>query len=284
MGRLFASTFFRMLKKIVFWILLISMFAYGIYSASNAASEARAGFTLDGCVFEFVPFMGIVAAIFISLFVGSEYSDGTIRNKLVTGHSRMRIYLANLIVCSIACVLVSLAYIAGIIVVSSSKGGELLTEMSVIALFLLCSIFASAAFTSIMTMLAMLNSNKAGNVVVSMILALVLLVSSSYIYQRLGEKEMYDNYVSVNEAGIPTQVEQLPNPLYIDGTPRAVLEVINDLLPSGQAMQLADAFDTEGIANKNIENAPYRWLGYSMLVIVLTSGMGITLFRKKEIR
>ncbi len=284
MGRLFTSTFFRMLKKIVFWILLISMFAYGIYSASNAASEARAGFTLDGCVFEFVPFMGIVAAIFISLFVGSEYSDGTIRNKLVTGHSRMRIYLANLIVCSIACVLVSLAYIAGIIVVSSSKGGELLTEMSVIALFLLCSIFASAAFTSIMTMLAMLNSNKAGNVVVSMILALVLLVSSSYIYQRLGEKEMYDNYVSVNEAGIPTQVEQLPNPLYIDGTPRAVLEVINDLLPSGQAMQLADAFDTEGIANKNIENAPYRWLGYSMLVIVLTSGMGITLFRKKEIR
>ncbi len=284
MGRLFASTFFRMLKKIVFWILLISMFVYGIYSASNAASEARAGFTLDGCVFEFVPFMGIVAAIFISLFVGSEYSDGTIRNKLVTGHSRMRIYLANLIVCSIACVLVSLAYIAGIIVVSSSKGGELLTEMSVIALFLLCSIFASAAFTSIMTMLAMLNSNKAGNVVVSMILALVLLVSSSYIYQRLGEKEMYDNYVSVNEAGIPTQVEQLPNPLYIDGTPRAVLEVINDLLPSGQAMQLADAFDTEGIANKNIENAPYWWLGYSMLVIVLTSGMGIALFRKKEIR
>jgi len=284
MGRLFASTFFRMLKRIVLWILLISMFAYGVYSASNAASGARTGFILDGCVFEFVPIMGIVAAIFISLFVGSEYSDGTIRNKLVTGHSRMRIYLANFIVCSIACVLVSLAYIAGIIVVSSSKGGKLLTEMSVIALFLLCSIFVSVAFTSIMTMLAVLNSNKAGNVVVSMILALVLLVSSSYIYQRLGEKEIYDNYVSVNEAGIPTQVEQLPNPLYIDGTPRAVLEVINDLLPSGQAMQLADAFDTEGIANKDIENAPYRWLGYSMLVIVLTSGMGIALFRKKEIR
>ena len=58
--------------------------------------------------------MGLVAAVFISLFVGSEYSDGTIRNKLVVGHSRMRIYLANLIVCSIACVLISLAYAAGI--------------------------------------------------------------------------------------------------------------------------------------------------------------------------
>ncbi len=284
MSRLFASTFFRMLKKFVFWILLICMFAYGVYSASNAASEARAGFALDGCVFEFAPFMGLVAAIFISLFIGSEYSDGTIRNKLVVGHSRMQIYLANLIVCSLACMLISLAYVAGIIMVGSSKGGELLTETSIITMCLICSIFVSVAFTSIMTMLAMLNTNKAGNVVVSMILALVLLVSSSYIYQRLGEQEMYDNYVSVNEVGIPTQVEQLPNPLYIDGTPRAVLEVVNDLLPSGQAMQLADAFDASGITNKSIENAPYRWMGYSLLVIVLTSGMGIALFRRKEIR
>ena len=89
MSRLFTSTFFRMLKKIVFWILLICMFIYGVYSASNFASEASAGFAIDGCVFDFVPFMGLVAAIFISLFVGSEYSDGTIRNKLVVGHSRI---------------------------------------------------------------------------------------------------------------------------------------------------------------------------------------------------
>lgn len=284
MSRLLTSTFFRMLKKIVFWILLICMFIYGVYSASNFASEASAGFAIDGCVFDFVPFMGLVAAIFISLFVGSEYSDGTIRNKLVVGHSRMQIYLANLIACSLACVLISLAYVVGVIVVSSSKGGELLTETSIIAMCLICSLFLSIAFTSIMIMLAILNTNKAGNVVVSMILALIMLVSSSYIYQRLGEPETYDNYVSVNEVGIPTQVEQSPNPLYIDGTPRAVLEVVNDLLPSGQAMQLADAFDSEGIAHKNIENASYRWLGYSILVIVVTSSLGIALFRKKEIR
>lgn len=284
MSKLFVSTFFRMLKKIVFWILLICMFCYGVYSASNTASEASAGFALDGCFFEFAPFMGLVAAILTSLFIGSEYSDGTIRNKLVVGHSRMRIYLANLIVCSIACVLISLAYVAGVIIVGSSKGGELLTETNVVSMYLICSISVSITFTSVMTMLAMLNTNKAGNVVVSMILALVLLVSSSYIYQRLGEPEMYDNYVSVNEVGIPTQVEQRPNPLYIDGTSRTAFEIFNDLLPSGQAMQLADAFDSGGIANKDIEKSPYRWLGYSLLVIILTSGLGIALFRKKEIR
>ena len=36
--------------------------------------------------------MGLVAAILTSMFIGSEYSDGTIRNKLVVGHSRMRLH------------------------------------------------------------------------------------------------------------------------------------------------------------------------------------------------
>jgi len=260
------------------------MFAYGVYSASNIASDASTGFALDGCLFEFVPIMGLIAAIFISLFIGSEYSDGTIRNKLVVGHSRMQIYLANLIVCSIACVLISLAYIVGFFAFGGFKGGELLAKTNVVTMCMVCSIFITVTFTSIMTMLAILNHNKAGNVVVSMVMALMLFISSSYIYQRLGESETYENYVSVNEVGIPTQVELLKNPMYIDGTPRAVLEVINDLLPSGQAIQLANAFDTNGMANNGIENIPYRWLGYSLLVIVLTSGLGIALFRKKEIR
>lgn len=284
MSRLLVSAFYRMLKKIIFWILLICMFGYGVYSASNAASEASVGFALDGCFFDFAPFMGLGAAILTSMFIGSEYSDGTIRNKLVVGHSRMRIYLANLIVCSVACVLISLAYITGVFVVGSAKGGELLTKTSVVAICLVCSILVSAAFTSIMTMLAILNTNKAGNVVVSMLLALILLVSGSFIYQRLSEPEIYDNYVSVNEAGVPTEVEQLPNPQYIDGKQRTVLEVVNDLLPSGQAMQLVDMFDADGMTNRDIENAPYRWMGYSLLVIIVTSGLGVILFRKKEIR
>lgn len=31
MSRLLVSTFFRMLRKIVFWILIISMFTYGVF-------------------------------------------------------------------------------------------------------------------------------------------------------------------------------------------------------------------------------------------------------------
>ena len=284
MSRLLVSALFRILKKIVLWLFMLCMFVYGMYSASNIASEAPAGFVLDGCLFEYLPLMGLVSAIFTSLFIGSEYSDGTIRNKLVVGHSRMWIYLANLIVCSIASILISLAYTAGVFVIGNMKGGELATETGVIFLCMIGSLWVSVTYTSIMTLLAILNSNKASNVVVSMILALVLLISGTFIHQRLGEPKVYDNYVSVNEMGIPTQIEQLPNPQYIDGTPRVILEILNDLLPSGQAIQLADAFDTEGMTDESIANASYRWMGYSSLITFLISGLGIALFRQKEIK
>lgn len=228
----------------------------------------------------------------ITILVSSHILDelsrlathGTIRNKIIVGHSRIRIYLANLIVCAIASVLISLSYTVGVFVIGNMNGGELITETATIFLCMISSLMISVTFASIMTLLAILNTNKAGNVVVSMILALVLLVSGSFIHQKLGEPKLYDNYVTVNEMGIPTQVEQLPNPQYIEGTPRIVLEVLSDLLPSGQAIQLADAFDTEGMTDESIANAPYRWMGYSLLVTFLTSVLGIALFRKKEIR
>ena len=228
---------------------------------------------------------GLISAIFTSLFIGSEYSDGTIRNKIIVGHSRIRIYLANLIVCAIAkCIDFAVLYRWSFCNEETLNGGELITETATIFLCMISSLMISVTFASIMTLLAILNTNKAGNVVVSMILALVLLVSGSFIHQKLGEPKLYDNYVTVNEMGIPTQVEQLPNPQYIEGTPRIVLEVLRDLLPSGQAIQLADAFDTEGMTDESIANVPYRWMEYSLLVTFLTSVLGIALFRKKEIR
>lgn len=162
MSRLLVSTFIRMLKKVIFWFFVLCMFAYGVYSALNIASEARIGFVLDGCLFECLPLMGLISAIFTSLFIGSEYSDGTIRNKIIVGHSRIRIYLANLIVCAIASVLISLSYTVGVFVIGNMNGGELITETATIFLCMISSLMISVTFASIMTLLAILNTNKAG--------------------------------------------------------------------------------------------------------------------------
>ena len=52
---------------------------------------------LEGQFFEYAAFIGILAAAFISLFLGTEYSNGAIRNKVAVGHSRLSIYFAGLI-------------------------------------------------------------------------------------------------------------------------------------------------------------------------------------------
>ena len=51
---------------------------------------------LDSNSFAFVTFMVVLSAVLASLFLGTEHSDGTIRNKIIVGNRRHEIYLANL--------------------------------------------------------------------------------------------------------------------------------------------------------------------------------------------
>ncbi len=91
MGKLVASIFSRLMKNGLFWFLFVVLFLFGMYNSSSESTSSTC--SLDGCLFEFTPLMGIISAIFISLFIGSEYSDGVIRNKIITGHSRSSLYL-----------------------------------------------------------------------------------------------------------------------------------------------------------------------------------------------
>ena len=61
--------------------------------------------------------VSIISAIFIGLFIGTEYSNGTMRNKLVIGHSRGAIYFSNLAVCIAAALLIHIVYVATTLVV-----------------------------------------------------------------------------------------------------------------------------------------------------------------------
>ncbi|MGY3662454.1 MAG: hypothetical protein ACXAHE_00930 [Roseburia sp. 1XD42-69] len=47
------------------------------------------------------------------MFLGTDYSDGTIRNKLTVGHTRTNIYLANLIVTFAAGLLIMCVWFIG---------------------------------------------------------------------------------------------------------------------------------------------------------------------------
>lgn len=104
MSKLLSANFIRLRKDKFFWIGMIFMLAAGISFPVMRYMDMRQTQTInniDNGFFGCALFIGIVMAVFCSLFIGTEYSDGTIRNKVIIGQKRVSIYLANFIICSI---------------------------------------------------------------------------------------------------------------------------------------------------------------------------------------
>ena len=99
---------------------MIGMFLFGIFMAvMNYISTRQYGdyeTQITNVLFIYALTVAILIPAFVSLFVGTEYSDGTIRNKMIIGHTRTCIYLSNLIVSSTAGLGFCISYIVGVIV------------------------------------------------------------------------------------------------------------------------------------------------------------------------
>lgn len=276
MNRLLAANFMRLKKSKVFWLCMLYMAVFaGLAVMSNHRVLQEGGdLSLEDMVFTVAPFIGIVAACFVSLFVGTEYSDGTIRNKVIIGHSRTAVYLSNLITSAAAGILMYAVYLAVYIVLGIPEAGWFGCEPKRLVLRLVCMLILSAAFASIFTLAVMLNQNKAVTAVISILLAFGILFAGTFILTRLSEPEYYEGYIYITDDGTREQEPREKNPKYLEGTKREVYAFFNDFLPGGQQMQLA-----EGSA----EN-PGRLIGYSAVIIVVTTAAGIFLFRRKDLK
>lgn len=107
MYKLLKANFFKLRKSMIFWLFIF--LSAGIPVISHFLKFSNSSISpLDIAVTEYVIFLGIFIAFFVSLFVGREYSDGIIRNKIVNGHKRTSIYFSNLITCIFAGILAEL--------------------------------------------------------------------------------------------------------------------------------------------------------------------------------
>lgn len=114
MRKLLRANFTRLFLDKVFLLSCAAMFLLGtalpvIHFFDHISSGEK--WTPDASCFVFVVFVPILLSLVTALFVGSEYSDGTMRNKLIVGHKRHHIYLSALIVCSTAGILLCAAYL-----------------------------------------------------------------------------------------------------------------------------------------------------------------------------
>lgn len=286
MTKLLSANFLRLRKTNLIWGSLGVCVGLGVLAALgefrtqvsmgadlSVPEVAQYKALLERQFFEYAAFIGILAAEFISLFLGTEYSDGAIRNKITVGHSRLSIYLANLITGFAA----SLACMAGYMLSCLAVGAPLLgwfTKPAPLLLFAIAgSVVMLAAFCAIFTFVTMNCSKKSTSVVICLLGVFVLLIAAVYLNGRLEAPEFITGYeLSVNGEIVEAIPE--PNPDYLTGTKRAVYQFLYDLLPTGQSLQYTMLTFTD----------PARLMGLGLAVCAVFTGAGAALFKRKDLK
>ena len=134
MRNLLSANFSRLWKDKLFWIGIAVMAGFQAFELIMLYLESvqyQISNNLESVLYVYGVVAPIVMSVFCSMFLGTEYSDGTLRNKLVIGQKRSAIYLANLAVCFVAGVLFSLANFAASLAVGIPMFGLKLPAMEI---------------------------------------------------------------------------------------------------------------------------------------------------------
>lgn len=285
MNRLLRADFSRMFKSLIFKLGMVFSVGFAVVMVMaryidfkvNAGTYAEYGYTTinaDDFIFIGGFFLMFVVAVFIGIFVGTDYSDGTIRNKIMVGHKRSSIYLANYITCYAATLIFNLAYIVTVIVFDLILYKNTTIKPVYFFVNLVFLIITSAALNALLLFFAMLINNKAAASVTLLAMAIGLWFSAMLIVTRLDTQEYYQDVYHLNEAGELVQDKDVKNPKYLTGAKREAYEFMEDLLPSTQYYQ---------IMQWNIER-PARFILCDAAILVVMTGAGVGVFRRKDLK
>lgn len=164
MNKLLSANFFRLRKNKCFRGSLAFMFVIGIASPLLRYRDMKqSGYinNLDNGFFMCALFIGIILAVFCSLFIGTEHNDGTIRNKIIVGQKRETIYLSNMVTCSIIAITMCIVFFVPYLSVGIPLLGFFVADMKMIVMIGITVLVLSVTFASLFTLVAMLSQNKA---------------------------------------------------------------------------------------------------------------------------
>lgn len=230
--------------------------------------------TWEGMMLGFSGISLFTSGAFAALFLGEEYSDGTIRNKLIIGATRTQIYFSNTIT-AIAGGLCILAAEKLVPLMTALFGGAGKLTMSTedfalgIAIYV-CAVIASCVlFAAFGTIIA-----KRSN---SVLLALVLTIAAYVAAPMIKNKLIVPQTITVSvynesKTEIVDEYEEL-NPDSVSGAARAVLETVYNTLSFGQLDQV----------QRDTEARPFLPL-YSLGTSVAVGTAGTVLFRRKDLK
>lgn len=274
MIKLLNANFTRLRKNRLFWLLTIFSIGIALFMVYTQYSDLKrygTALEIEQLMLNYSTIIGVISAIFTSLFLGVEYSDGAIRNKISIGHKRINIYLSNLIVVVITSLFSYIVFLGIVSIIGIPLLGKITITLLQLFMLLGCIFVTVIAYSSIFTFFAMIISNKTITAIVCIILSFGMMMIALTCFNILETPKTIQEATMVNGE---TKIEEVPNPKYPSEKKKKVCQTILDFNPAGQMFQIA------GRSAANLKILPL----YSLGILVIFTGAGLVLFRKKELK
>lgn len=238
------------------------------------------GFTVVFVVGCFVPFM-----------VGMDFDGGMIRNKIMAGHSKTKIYLSNLISSLLVTViLTAIIFAFKVATVASSVGSKRFTRwfqnQQVVNYFIQITIWVFAicvVYTAISLALIMISENKA--------IALVGLISIALVFSITnGTLRRYatDTVKTTFEINEKNELVEIPNPYYIapDDPMKKVYITMDSIDVIGQIITPPEeeVYDENNAYDMGHSELPVRYDIGCIFMAILVTGLGVIIFNRRNLK
>ena len=305
----------RYMSNMIFWISV----ALTIGLAINVGLGARTTYYDDAMTIAQM----LINAILVTIIVGKEYREGGFRNKVIVGHTKAKIFVAELLAgVGISFILYTIC--AGIFVALNAYEIPLLPISLIVKIFL-DYVLLNMCLTSIFVMVSCMFSNQTMVAIANIVFVLLMIAGSQRLYGNLSQPQYFEQYETVNSEWIDEngnirykeeKVEGseylVDNPTYVGGTKRRIYETLYNLSPYGHILEFVhfnmDWHGYDHVANKLAPelgmSAEAAWemiiednviteyqlemfdvnLIYSFVLLVMVSGVGYFCFRKKELK
>lgn len=106
MRGLLCSDISRLQMNLIFKLALLAAAVTGVicpilghrYMVITDYALTADSYSLEVWLFKFINIIAFTVSVFCSTYVSVDYADGTLRNKIIGGHSRVSIFISILIV------------------------------------------------------------------------------------------------------------------------------------------------------------------------------------------
>lgn len=247
------------------------------------------------------PQIVIITAVLVATFLGTEYSNNTIRNKLIIGATRTQIYFASLFSSVVGALVITVAgssyriikYIAKAVKYNTQHIGSEPMPTGRFVLGIVTCVAAVIAACAFFTLLGMLITKKSSGIFWTVFIIDLLFGASMFIGTALKEPEMVVSS-HIGDDGYFTEPQWHKNDSHISGVPRVALASLYSVIPFGAFDQAGEGFSLllypqmydAYNETDNLENGDGLWLVplYSLGAAAVTTAIGTAVFRRKEIK